>query len=98
MSRVSPPFDSPARNTAHALNCTGTQLTVTAPAGTASTVVHLRASGGGPIGPTLGGLTYEVPVWVVVTLAPGGNSNSEAGGDVENFVISKLVESVATLT
>jgi hypothetical protein len=34
----------------------------------------------------------------VVTDASGGNLNSEAGGDVENLVISKLVESEATLT
>ena len=33
-----------------------------------------------------------------MTVAPGGSSNSEAGGELENAVISKLVESEATLT
>ena len=33
-----------------------------------------------------------------MTEAPGGSLNNEAGGDVEKLVISKLVESEATLT
>jgi hypothetical protein len=38
---------------------------------------------------------YVVPV---VSVAPGGNANKDAGGEVENAVISKLVEAEATLT
>jgi hypothetical protein len=34
----------------------------------------------------------------VFTLAPGGNWNREGAGESEYFVISKLVESVATFT
>ena len=37
-------------------------------------------------------------VGVVVIVAPGGNANSDDDGDVENFSISKLTESDATLT
>ena len=37
-------------------------------------------------------------VCTVVTLAPGGNSNSDGEGEVVKLVISKLVESEATLT
>jgi hypothetical protein len=35
---------------------------------------------------------------VVVTVAPGGNANNDAGGAVENLSISKLTESDATFT
>jgi hypothetical protein len=39
-----------------------------------------------------------VGVLTVVTVAPGGNANNDGEGDVEKFVISKLVGSDATLT
>jgi hypothetical protein len=55
---------------------------------------YRRSPGAGP-GP---GRPYEAEGGAVVTVAPGGSSKSEAGGDVENVLISKLVESEATLT
>ena len=45
-----------------------------------------------------GSSPYDVPLGTGVMVAPGGVWNSEAGGDAENLVISKLVESEATLT
>jgi hypothetical protein len=40
----------------------------------------------------------EEPSGAVVTVAPGGSSKREAGGDAEYDWISKLVKSEATLT
>ena len=41
---------------------------------------------------------YEVVGGAVVTVAPGGSSNRDGGGDAEKLLISKLVESDATWT